>query len=153
MHRKRRMATIGERLRPAVESAQQGCTISVNPEIRAMADELAHLLRLDTDTFVAVVIHDLYQDESVSSALAVDQAGGRRRPWRDGHVIARLVDHLRQQRSIRGQSIKAFTVAVAVATAGFIVGCASHESYAGASPREGWWGKPITVSQEQILKR
>ena len=97
MQRTRAMATIGERSHAAVESAPHECTISVRPEIRAMADELAHMLRLDTDTFVAVVIHDLYQDEPLSGGLATRQAGGGRGLWRDGHVIARLADHLRHR--------------------------------------------------------
>ena len=53
-----------------------------------MADELAHLLRLDTDTFVAVIIHDLYQAEAVSGSLG-SRTAGRVGPWRDGGVIAR----------------------------------------------------------------
>ena len=74
------------------------CTISVSAEICAMAKELASLLDLDVETFIAIVVHDLYQDEAVSGSLAA-RGAGLVAPWRDGNVIARLTEHTRKQRA------------------------------------------------------
>ena len=92
------MATIGERSHAAVETAQQGstisvnqgCTISVTPEIRALADELAHLLRLDGDTFVA------------SSSMTYIRTSRSPAPWREakGQVLS-VLDNRRATHSNR----------------------------------------------------
>lgn len=61
-----------------------------------MAEELASLLGLDLETFIAIVVHDLYQDEAVSGSLAA-RGAGLVAPWRDGNVIAKLTEHTRKR--------------------------------------------------------
>ena len=66
--------------------ASRRCALWVSPSVLAAAQELAELVGLDVDTFVAMVILELRQQESAEGRLQARRAATGQEPT-NGHVI------------------------------------------------------------------
>jgi hypothetical protein len=92
-------------LAPASHRAAMGhdtsrrCALWVSAGVLAAAEELAEFTGVDVDTFVAMVILELRDQESAEGRL---QARAAERPSSSGHVIPMAVD--RAQRGRRSQA-------------------------------------------------
>jgi hypothetical protein len=66
--------------------ASRRCALWVSPPVLAAAQELAELVGLDVDTFVAMVILELRHQESAEGRLQA-RRGGTAQASPNGHVI------------------------------------------------------------------
>ena len=73
------------------------CALWVSPPVLAAAEELAELIGLDVDTFVAMIVLELHEQELAQGRLRARRAAGTQSSS-NGHVIPMSPERGRQPR-------------------------------------------------------
>jgi hypothetical protein len=73
------------------------CALWVSPRVLAAAQELADLIGLDVDSFVTLMVLELYDQESAEGRLRSRAAGSDKSSI--GHVIPMRVERTKRRRS------------------------------------------------------
>jgi|RhiMetdeSRZDD1v2_1073273.scaffolds.fasta_scaffold2361943_2 hypothetical protein len=76
--------------------ASRRCALWVSPRVLAAAQELADLIGLDVDSFVTLMVLELYDQESAEGRLR-SRAARTEKPS-IGHVIPMRVDRTKRRR-------------------------------------------------------
>ena len=77
--------------------ASRRCALWVSPRVLAAAQELADLIGLDVDSFVALMILELHDQEAAEGRLRSRAAGAGKSS--NGHVIPMRADRTNRRRS------------------------------------------------------